>query len=115
MYESIKKELSCEIYIIEGVQFNFKVDDIQKLLGVDDLILFKKYLYYLNNFRINNLYVESYDDALNKFKEEIDEDEIVIEDLIKIFIKHEYLFCNEKGVKQLKYVPKEYNNKIFNY
>lgn len=114
MYESFKNDISFEIDIIDGVQFNFKLDDIQKLLKVDDLKLFKKYLYYLNNFRVNNFYIENYDDAIEKFKIEITPEEKILQDrLINLFIKHEKLFCDEKGVRSLKYVPIEYKKRIF--
>ncbi len=112
MYDSLRKDISYEIDIIEGIQYRFKVDDIQKLLEVEDLKLFKKYLFYLNNYRMNNLYIESYEDAFKKFNSEIPDTDDDKRKLAKIFLKHETLFCDEDGIKKLKFVPKEYNIRI---
>ena len=54
-YELRKKDLTFEIWNIEGVQYNFKLEDFEKLLGInnDNLFLFKKYLVYLDIYRVN--------------------------------------------------------------
>ncbi len=117
LYELRKKDLVFEMYFIEGVQYNFKLEDIQNLLGIktkEDLEIFKKYLYYLDLYRCNFFYIESMEDAIEKFISILEDDEIDSEELIEIFKKQEKLFCDENGNMKLKLVPKSYNTRIFN-
>ena len=112
-YENKKKNLTFEIYKIEGVQYNFKIEDIEELLGIDDYDLWKKYIYYLDSYRIGYIYIENYEDSIIKFIEMIDdEDEKTKNKLLKIFLKHDKLFKNEQGIKRLSLVPKEYDKRI---
>ena len=113
-YENKKKNLTFETYFIEGVQYNFKMEDIEELLDIYDLDIWKKYLYYFDAYQIGYIYIENFEDSIIKFIETInDEDEKTKNQLLKIFLKHENLFKNEKGIKQLKLVPKEYDKRIF--
>ena len=117
LYESRRKELVFETYFIEGVQYNFKLDDIQNLVGVktkEDLNIFKKYLYYLDLYRCNFFYIESMEDAVEKFNSILEENENDREEIIKMFKKQERLFCDENGNMKLKLVPKSYDIRIFN-
>ena len=113
-YENKKRNLTFETYFIEGVQYNFKIEDIEELLDIYDLDIWKKYLYYFDAYQIGYIYIENFEDSIIKFIETInDEDEKTKNQLLKIFLKHENLFKNEKGIKQLKLVPKEYDKRIF--
>lgn len=115
LYEERKKDLTYEIDFIEGVQYNFKLQDIQNLLNInskEDLEIFKKYLYYLDVFRINFLCTNNLEEEIESFKSIIDEDEFIKDKLIEMYLKHESLFRNEKGVRKLNLVPKTYNNRI---
>lgn len=116
LYEERKKELNFEICFIEGVQYNFKLEDIQNLIGVktkDDVRVFKKYLYYLDVYRCNFEYIESLDEAIEKFTSVLEEDEVDKEPLKEMFKKHEKLFSGEDGMMKLKLVPSEYDIRIF--
>lgn len=113
MYESMKKDLVCEIQYIEDKQFNFTMDDMKDLLEIDDLEIFKKYFYYVNVHRIEFLYINSFKDGYLLFKSLIEsEDEITKNKLLKTYLKHEYLFCDKKGVRKLELVPKKYYDRI---
>jgi len=113
-YENKKKNITFETYYIEGVQYNFKMEDIEELLEIDDLDIWKKYLYYIDSYRIGYIYIENYEDSIIKFIELLkEEDEKTKNKLLKIFLKHESLFKNEKGIKRLSLVPKEYDKRIF--
>lgn len=113
-YETKKKNLVYETYFIEGVQYNFKMEDIEELLDIYDLDIWKKFLYYFDAYQIGYIYIENYEDSIIKFIEIIkDEDEKTKNKLLKIFLKHEKLFKDEKGIKQLKLVPKEYDKRIY--
>ena len=113
-YENKKNNLTFETYFIEGVQYNFKMEDIEELLDIYDLDIWKKYLYYFDAYQIGYIYIENFEDSIIKFIETInDENEKTKNQLLKIFLKHENLFKNEKGIKQLKLVPKEYDKRIF--
>lgn len=114
-YEEKKKNITCEIYFIEGVQYNFKLEDLKQLLEVDDLELFIKYMYYLDKHRSSFIYIDNLEDAIETFKQIIDEDDITKEKLVRIFLKHENLFCNENGERKLELVPTDYENRIYNY
>ena len=113
-YENKKKNLVFETYFIEGVQYNFKMEDIEELLDIYDIDIWKKYLYYLDLYQISYIYIENFEDSIIKFLETVkEEDEKTKNRLLKIFLKHDRLFKNEKGIKQLKLVPKEYDKRIF--
>lgn len=117
LYELRKKELVFETYFIEGVQYNFKLEDVQNLIGVktkEDLNVFKKYLYYLDLYRCNFFYIESMEDAIEKFNSILEDEEKDRESLTEMFKKQERLFCDEKGNMNLKLVPKSYDIRIFN-
>ncbi len=116
VYEKRKKDLTFEIYFIEGIQYNFKLEDMEKLLDInskEDLEIFKKYLYYLDVYRVNYPYSNSFEETINQFESILDEDEKTKEKLKLLFIKHENLFSDSDGMKKLKNIPKEYNNRIF--
>ena len=111
-YDNKKKNLTYEIHFIEGVQYNFKLEDIEKLLNIDDFIIWKKYVYYIDLYRVEYIYIENYEDSIIKFVEVVkNEDEKTKNKLLKIFLKHEKLFKNEKGIKRLSLVPKEYEKR----
>ena len=113
-YENKKKNVTFEIYNIEGVQYNFKLEDIIELLNIKDLELFKRYLYYLDKYRIDYIYIENYEDSIIKFLEVVkDENEKSKKQLLNIFLKHEKLFKNEQGIRRLTLVPKEYEKRRF--
>lgn len=113
-YDNKKNDLVFETYFIEGVQYNFKMEDMEKLIDVNDLNIWKKYIYYLDKYTISFIYIENYEDSIIKFIETIkDEDEKTKNQLLKIFLKHDKLFKNEKGIKRLELVPKEYDKRIF--
>ncbi|MBQ9024341.1 MAG: hypothetical protein IJ105_03885 [Bacilli bacterium] len=113
-YEDKKKNITFETYYIEGVQYNFKMEDIEELLNIIDLDIWKKYLYYLDTYRTSYIYVENYEDSIIKFIEVLtNEDEKTKNKLLRIFLKHENLFKDENGRKQLRLVPKEYDKRIF--
>ena len=113
-YEDKKKNITFETYYIEGVQYNFKMEDIEELLNIIDLDIWKKYLYYLDTYRTSYIYVENYEDSIIKFIEVLtNEDEKTKKKLLRIFLKHENLFKDENGRKQLRLVPKEYDKRIF--
>ncbi|MBP3635830.1 MAG: hypothetical protein J6J17_05205 [Bacilli bacterium] len=116
LYEERKRDLTYEIDFIEGVQYNFKLEDMEKLLGInskEDLENFKKYLFYLDVFRVNFLLTDSLDDEIDKFESILDEDERIKEKLIEIYIKHQNLFRDESGIRKLNLVPKIYDCRIF--
>lgn len=116
VYEKRKKDLTFEIHFIEGIQYNFKLEDMEKLLDInskEDLEIFKKYLYYLDVYRVNYPYSNSFEETINQFESILDEDEETKEKLKLLFIKHENLFSDSDGMKKLKNIPKEYNNRIF--
>ena len=113
IYEERKKDLVYEIHYIQGVQYNFKLDDFIKLLDIQDIQLFKKYLYYVDKFRLMYPCTESFNDTIQKFKSVMQEDEQTINELVKIFVKHQTLFIGDDGFKKLKLVPKEFDNRIF--
>ena len=108
------KNLAYEIYYIEGVQYNFMVNDIIKLLEINDLELFKKYRDYLDLYRISFSYIDSFEDSISKFKSIIKEEKLK-DVLVKIFIKHENLFSNGDGFKKLELIPDEYKNRKFEF
>ena len=113
-YENKKKNLIFETYFIEGVQYNFKMEDIEELLDIYDLDIWKKFLYYFDAYQVGYIYIENFEDSIIKFVETINEEnEKTKNQLLKIFLKHENLFKNEKGIKQLKLVPKEYDKRRF--
>ena len=112
-YNMKKKNLVYEIFKIEGTQYNFKMEDMEELLDIDDLDIWKKYLYYFDSYKIGYIYIENYEDSIIKFIEIIhEEDDKTKKKLLRIFLKHEKLFQNEKGIRQLKLVPKEYDKRI---
>ena len=76
-YELRKKELTFEIWFIEGIQYNFKLEDFEELLGInkENLLIFKKYLVYLDFYRVNYPIAMSEEDALNNFKKVVKDDE----------------------------------------
>ena len=113
-YEIKKKNITFETYFIEGVQYNFKMEDIEELLDIYDLNIWKKFLYYFDSYQTGYIYIENFEDSIIKFIEIINnEDEKTKNQLLKIFLKHEKLFQDEKGIRQLKLVPKEYDKRIF--
>ena len=113
-YENKKKNPTFETYFIEGVRYDFKMEDIEELLGVDDINLWKKFIYYLDSYQIGYIYIENFEDSIIKFIETIEsEDEKIKNKLLKIFLNHEKLFQNENGIRQLKLVPNEYDKRIF--
>ena len=112
-YEKKKKNICFETYFIEGEQFNFKLEDMFELLDIKDENLLKKYIYYLDCYRVNFFYIENYEDAIIKFVSVISDDEDKAK-LLKMFIRHETLFCNESGIKRLSLVPDKYNKRKLN-
>lgn len=113
-YELRKKDLTFEIWNIEGVQYNFKLEDFEKLLEInnDNLLLFKKYLVYLDIYRVNYPIAYTKEDAINNFIEVIKDDKNK-DILLEFFLKHENLFCDKNEIRRLKFVPSEYNKRIF--
>lgn len=111
-YERKKEDNFLEIYYIEGVRCIIKIDDMQKLLNIDDMDLYKKFLYYLDIHRIGFNTIKGLDEAIITFTSLLDEDEITIQKLIRIYLKYENLFCDKNGMRILKLVPKEFQNKI---
>lgn len=113
-YENRKKDLTFEIWFIEGVQYNFKLEDFEELLGInkENLLIFKKYLVYLDFYRVNYPISESEEDAVNNFKKVIKDDENK-DTLLNFFKKHEHLFCDKNDVRRKKLVPISYNKRIF--
>lgn len=114
IYEKRKNDLAFEIWFIEGVQYNFKLEDFEELLDINkaNLYLFKKYLYYLNLYRMTYHMISSDEEFVNNFYD------IVLDDpdkekLLNIFLKHDHLFCDENNVRRLKLVPIKYKNRIF--
>lgn len=116
LYEQRKKDITYEIYFIEGIQYNFKLEDIQNLIGVtkDNLKVFKKYIYYLDVYRCNFFYIENIADGIDKFNLILDEKENDRELLTEMFKKQENLFCNKEGKMKLELVPRKYDVRIFN-
>ena len=113
-YEKKKSSLVYQSDFIEGIQYNFKLEDIQDMLNIKDINLFKKYLYYLDLYRVSYTYIKDYEDQIMKFISIIsEEDEITKNYLLRIFLKHEDLFKNEKGIKRLSLVPEKYKNREF--
>lgn len=113
-YELRKKDLTFETWFIEGIQYNFKLEDFEELLGInkENLLIFKKYLVYLDFYRVNYPISMSEEDALNNFKKVVNDDEN--KDLLfSFFKKHEHLFCDKNEVRRKKLVPIEYNKRIF--
>ena len=113
-YELRKKDVTFEIWFIENIQYNFKLDDIKELLNITDehIFIFKKYLVYLDFYRVNYPISMSEEDALNNFKKVVkDDDNKVL--LLSFFKKHEHLFCDKNEVRRKKLVPIEYNKRIF--
>ena len=94
-YELRKKDVTFEIWFIENIQYNFKLDDIKELLNITD-----------EHFCLNK------EDAINNFysviKDDTDKDL-----LLSIFTRHESLFMDQNEVRRLKLVPNKYNNRIF--
>ena len=113
-YELRKKDLTFETWFIEGIQYNFKLEDFEELLGInkENLLIFKKYLVYLDFYRVNYPISMSEEDALNNFKKVVKDDEN--KDLLfSFFKKHEHLFYDKNEVRRKKLVPIEYNKRIF--
>ncbi len=113
-YELRKKDLTFETWFIEGIQYNFKLEDFEELLGInkENLLIFKKYLVYLDFYRVNYPISMSEEDALNNFKKVVKDDENKVL-LLSFFKKHEHLFCDKNKVRRKKLVPIEYNKRIF--
>lgn len=113
-YELRKKDVTFEIWFIENIQYNFKLDDIRELLNITDehIFIFKKYLVYLDIYRVNYPFSLNKEDVINNFynviKDDTDKDL-----LLSIFIRHESLFMDKNEVRRLKLVPNKYNNRIF--
>lgn len=113
-YELRKKDVTFEIWFIENIQYNFKLDDIKELLNITDehIFIFKKYLVYLDVYRVNYPFSLNKEDTINNFysviKDDTDKDL-----LLSIFIRHESLFMDKNEVRRLKLVPNKYNNRIF--
>ena len=99
---------------MEGIQYNFKLEDFEELLGInkENLLIFKKYLVYLDFYRVNYPISMSEEDALNNFKKVVKNDENK-DLLLSFFKKHEHLFCDKNEVRRKKLVPIEYNKRIF--
>ena len=111
-YENKRNSLVYQCDFIEGEQYNFKLDDIQDMLNIRDINLFKKYIYYLDLYRISYTYIKDYEDQILKFINIIsEEDEITKNYLLRIFLKHEDLFKNEKGIKRLSLIPEKYRDR----
>lgn len=113
-YELRKKDVTFEIWFIENIQYNFKLDDIRELLNITDenIFIFKKYLVYLDVYRVNYPFSLNRKDTINNFysviKDDTDKDL-----LLSIFTRHESLFMDKNEVRRLKLVPNKYNNRIF--
>lgn len=113
-YELRKKDVTFEIWFIENIQYNFKLDDIKELLNITDehIFIFKKYLVYLDVYRVNYPFSLNREDTINNFysviKDDTDKDL-----LLSIFTRHESLFMDKNEVRRLKLVPNKYNNRIF--
>ncbi len=113
-YELRKKDVTFEIWFIENIQYNFKLGDIKELLNITDeyIFIFKKYLVYLDVYRVNYPFSLNKEDTINNFysviKDDTDKDL-----LLSIFIRHESLFMDKNEVRRLKLVPNKYNNRIF--
>lgn len=113
-YELRKKDVTFEIWFIENIQYNFKLDDIRELLNITDehIFIFKKYLVYLDIYRVNYPFSLNKEDVINNFysviKDDTDKDL-----LLSIFTRHESLFMDKNEVRRLKLVPNKYNNRIF--
>ena len=113
-YELRKKDVTFEIWFIENIQYNFKLDDIRELLNITDenIFIFKKYLVYLDVYRVNYPFSLNMEDVINNFysviKDDTDKDL-----LLSIFTRHESLFMDKNEVRRLKLVPNKYNNRIF--
>lgn len=113
-YELRKKDVTFEIWFIENIQYNFKLDDIRELLNITDehIFIFKKYLVYLDIYRVNYPFSLNKEDTINNFysviKDDTDKDL-----LLSIFTRHESLFMDKNEVRRLKLVPNKYNNRIF--
>lgn len=113
-YELRKKDVTFEIWFIENIQYNFKLDDIKELLNITDehIFIFKKYLVYLDVYRVNYPFCLNKEDAINNFysviKDDTDKDL-----LLSIFTRHKSLFMDKNEVRRLKLVPNKYNNRIF--
>ena len=113
-YELRKKDVTFEIWFIENIQYNFKLGDIKELLNITDehIFIFKKYLVYLDVYRVNYPFSLNKEDTINNFysviKDDTDKDL-----LLSIFTRHESLFMDKNEVRRLKLVPNKYNNRIF--
>ena len=113
-YELRKKDVTFEIWFIENIQYNFKLGDIKELHNITDehIFIFKKYLVYLDFYRVNYPFSLNKEDTINNFysviKDDTDKDL-----LLSIFIRHESLFMDKNEVRRLKLVPNKYNNRIF--
>ena len=113
-YENKKRYVTFQIDFIEGEQFNFKLEDIKDMLNITDLELFKKYIYYLDIYRLKYTYIKNYEDSIMKFIKVIEnEDEITKNKILRIFLKHEDLFKDERGLKRQKLIPNEYKNRLY--
>lgn len=113
-YEKKKNQLAYQTDFIEGEQYNFKLDDVQDMLNITDIELFKKYIYYLDVYRVTYTYIKNYEDSIMKFIKVIeDEDEITRNKILRIFLKHEDLFKDERGLKRANLVPKKYEKRLF--
>ena len=113
-YEKKKNQLAYQTDIIEGEQYNFKLDDVKDMLNITDIELFKKYIYYLDVYRVTYTYIKNYEDSIMKFIKVIeDEDEITRNKILRIFLKHEDLFKDERGLKRANLVPKKYEKRLF--
>ena len=113
-YELRKKDVTFEIWFIENIQYNFKLGDIKELLNITDehIFIFKKYLVYLDFYRVNYPFSLNKEDTINNFYSVIKDD--TDKDLsLSIFIRHESLFMDKNEVRRLKLVPNKYNNRIF--
>ena len=111
-YERKKHNPSFETYFIEEEQYNFKIEDMIDLLEIKDEYIFKKYIYYLDCYRVQYIYIENEKDGILKFLSLIINDRDLSE-LLRIFIKNENLFCNDKGIKKLNLIPKKYEKRKY--
>ncbi len=114
IYRKRKEDLTFEIYFFDDVQYNFKLEDMEKLLGIseENLYTFKKYLIYLDIYRVNYQFALSLQECINNFSMVVKDDKDKNE-LVDMFCKHENLFCDEYHIKQKSLIPSEYNNRIF--